>query len=271
MFDCDEFSLDAHQQVPQHQQGVGQKQAHQQPPMAANTKEAQFDLDSDAGDEDNKLKERMNKKKNREKQRRMDVNSAFTELTVLLDSISPLPSKVSKSTNRIDLIQRTIKVIEDLRDECEGHKRRKLNPSPHPPLGGSTSPFAPPPSLPITSCIPTASADEAPQHPLMMVLPVLSPTTLAPTSCMVYPIPIQKDGAYAIPSATEIGGIFNIPVSSVVAPAPFSPGPSPAIVVGKDADLNKPGMRIEPVLNGEKPKPEGTIKETEVNDFAQCA
>jgi hypothetical protein len=71
LFDCDEFSLDSHQQVPQHQQGEGQKQALQPPPMASDKIETQFDLDSDAGDEDNKLKERMNKKKNREKQRRM--------------------------------------------------------------------------------------------------------------------------------------------------------------------------------------------------------
>ncbi|GMH59774.1 hypothetical protein TrRE_jg336 [Triparma retinervis] len=104
----------------------------------------------------------------------------------------------------------------------------------------------------------------------MMVLPVLSPTTLAPTSCMVYPVPVQKDGAYAIPSAAEIGGIFNIPVSALPTP-PAPPGPSPAVVVGKGDDVNKPGGRVEPVLTGEKPKPGGNIKETEVNDFAQCA
>jgi len=283
LFDGDELVLNSHdqqqhmeqhqqQQQLQHQQLMQQQRLQAQQPPRASSAESSFIDDDDGMGKNNKLQERMTKKKNREKQRRQDVNSAFAELTMLLDQVSPLPSKSTKATNRIDLIQRTIKVIEELRDERESNKRRRLDPREM-----SASPMMPPPlplqsnsPIPPTSSMPPAHETGAPQHPLMMVLPVLSPTTQAPTSCMVYPIPAQANGAYAIPSASEIGGIFNIPVSSVQAPAPVAPGPSPAVVLGKDNDLNKPGMR-DPVLNGEKPKPQANKNSAEVNDFAQCA
>jgi len=110
----------------------------------------------------------------------------------------------------------------------------------------------------------------APQHSLMMVLPVFPPTAQAPMSCVVYPIPTQVNGAYAIPSSTENGGIFDIPVSSVPVSKPVVSGPSPAAVSGKNNCLNKPEMR-KPVLNRERPKPHTNKNRNEINDFALCA
>ena len=94
---------------------------------------------------------------------------------------------------------------------------------------------------------------------------------------MVYPVPVQSDGAYKIPSAREIGGIFNIPVSSPVPPSfsdgpPVIGGPSPAVVIGKDCVVKAGGEG--PDLGVEKPKPHTSDKEENNegdNHFAQAA
>ena len=59
----------------------------------------------------------MEKKKCREKKRRQDVNSRFSELAELLDEIKPLREGEKKHSNRADLIKRAIDVLRAQRKE----------------------------------------------------------------------------------------------------------------------------------------------------------
>eukprot|EP00520_Triparma_pacifica_P004678 CAMPEP_0118646996 /NCGR_PEP_ID=MMETSP0785-20121206/8368_1 /TAXON_ID=91992 /ORGANISM="Bolidomonas pacifica, Strain CCMP 1866" /LENGTH=258 /DNA_ID=CAMNT_0006539055 /DNA_START=2276 /DNA_END=3056 /DNA_ORIENTATION=- len=174
--------------------------------------------DYDHYEKQNKVREQMTKKKNREKQRRQDINSAFAELVKLLDEISPLPQKSPKTTIRLEVIQRTIKVIEQLRDECESNKRRRFEPSEMTASLNMMPPFVPlQPDCPFhrTSSMPMAPEAGAPQHSLMMVLPVFPPTAQAPMSCVVYPIPTQVNSQQQRSAIQERSGFDGIDVEEV--------------------------------------------------------
>jgi septal ring factor EnvC (AmiA/AmiB activator) len=81
--------------------------------------------------EDGKVQARSERKKNREKQRRSDVNRQFADLTHMLRQIEAEEAEDENSkarlafnaANRVDLITRTISQLERLR---ESSKRRKL-------------------------------------------------------------------------------------------------------------------------------------------------
>ena len=206
------------------------------PPKKATTKTA-------------KKEQRMSKKKDREKNRRLDTNTAFDQLSSLVGTIATAPPRGS---TRLDLITSTIAVLESLQSKVSDlekaaaaftkkesaweereRKRARVESG-----GEGVSRAAVPPPAALPAALPTAAPTAAPiaapnppataPHPFLMVLPDSSGST---QNMMVYPIPCI-DGRYTIPTASSISGIFNIPTTAapntltVVSPPSILPVPA---------------------------------------------
>ena len=220
-----------------------------------------------------------------------DMNSRFDDLASLLDEVAPLPDdqKAGKNANRIELISRTIDVITKLRrerkrgaqeeEEEEGVARdsKRVKTDEHSAEGEEAAGAY---AVAEAEAVPGAASNEVEscsRHPLMMVLPIVEPvgsgpsssavaeTEACPTSSvMVYPVP-YFNGGYDIPTPSELGGIFNIPVSAKPGVMKMKNLPTKPTVdtplVSKDFDtkslFNIPGMPLSMVKN--------------TSDIAHCA
>ncbi|GMH57071.1 hypothetical protein TrVE_jg10859 [Triparma verrucosa] len=208
--------------------GIQHSVSSSMPRTTVNSSYQEDDDDEDVGTYDekqHKVVKRMEKKKCREKKRRQDVNDKFNELTALLDEISPIEA-TKKTTNRAELITRSIDVIKKLKNDLDTsfrHKRAKVSESDDVTKTQSPSsaqPETPTPTSAPSNPNPTAAApDSSGRHPLMIVVPVASKDSgdetskNAPPACMVYPVPFYN-GSYDLPSTTALSGILNVPVTS---------------------------------------------------------
>ena len=213
----------------------------------------------------------------------------------LLDEVAPLPDdqKAGKNANRIELISRTIDVITKLRrerkrgaqeeEEEEGVARdsKRVKTDEHSAGGEEAAGSAADADAEAEAETETAAVsnevESCSRHPLMMVLPIVEPvgsgpsssavaeTEACPTSSvMVYPVP-YFNGGYDIPTPSELGGIFNIPVSAKPGVMKMKNLPTKPTVdtplVSKDFDtkslFNIPGMPLSMVKN--------------TSDIAHCA
>jgi len=85
-------------------------------------------------DEEDKARVRSERKRTREKQRRLDVNKQFSDLTILLEKINAdtnfdddcrtKPIVMSSSMSRNDLVSRTISVLNRIHSENRKKKRK---------------------------------------------------------------------------------------------------------------------------------------------------
>ncbi|GMH48136.1 hypothetical protein TL16_g00226 [Triparma laevis f. inornata] len=186
-----------------------------QPPAPADSDED----DDDTGNDDEKQRKvvkRMEKKKCREKKRRQDVNDKFNDLTALLDEISPIES-TKKTTNRAELITRSIEVIQKLQSDLDiasrHSKRAKLS---------ETSDATQPQATTYSDSSGATKKDD-------------------PPACMVYPVPFYN-GSYDIPSTAALSGILNVPVTSSGL-VEFDEATKPSAVVAQDKPLAKITIR----------------------------
>ena len=222
----------------------------------------------------------------------------------LLDEVAPLPDdqKAGKNANRIELISRTIDVITKLRrerkrgaqeeEEEEGVARdsKRVKTDEHSAEGEEAAGAY---AVAEAEAVPGAVSNEVEscsRHPLMMVLPIVEPAgssateAPAPSNVMVYPVPFFN-GGYDIPTPSQLGGIFNIPVSAtkpgvsmmkVNVPKPL---PQPPMVAKAAPQI--PGAseissvdisKIAEGLFNKPPIPTPTAHTTESNlELAHCA
>ena len=222
----------------------------------------------------------------------------------LLDEVAPLPDdqKAGKNANRIELISRTIDVITKLRrerkrgaqeeEEEEGVARdsKRVKTDEHSAEGEEAAGAY---AVAEAEAVPGAASNEVEscsRHPLMMVLPIVEPAgssateAPAPSNVMVYPVPFFN-GGYDIPTPSQLGGIFNIPVSAtkpgvsmmkVNVPKPL---PQPPMVAKAAPQI--PGAseissvdisKIAEGLFNKPPIPTPTAHTTESNlELAHCA
>jgi len=229
-------------------------------------------------------------------------------LASLLDEVAPLPDdqKAGKNANRIELISRTIDVITKLRrerkrgaqeeEEEEGVARdsKRVKTDEHSAGGEEAAGSAADADAEAEAETETAAVsnevESCSRHPLMMVLPIVEPAgssateAPAPSNVMVYPVPFFN-GGYDIPTPSQLGGIFNIPVSAtkpgvsmmkVNVPKPL---PQPPMVAKAAPQI--PGAseissvdisKIAEGLFNKPPIPTPTAHTTESNlELAHCA